>query len=303
MIESKFLNVFCCINCGGDLKQKQASLICHKCNFKYPIISGIPSIVKENKGKDVQITKDKWEQVYKKEDEKLDLEGELQLSSYIQFLAKYLKIFKKGIYLDLGCGISRTSPFLVKNGVSFLGMDISLEGLKKAKIRLEKDKLNGYFVQASFLDIPIKESSLDSVFWGQALEYVDDTKRAVSEVYRILKPGGVLIATFPPLSVSNVIYQGLKGDIPDLPIIKDIIRWLHINIFKGKYLHHGYGQSLSSKFVEGIIKKAGFQVKKIDYYDTYFPITPIPEILRASVRKILKFKPFWPVAYIEAIKP
>lgn len=303
MIENKFLNILCCINCGGGLKQKHRFLICNICNFSYSIIYGIPSLIKEKKGIDAQITKDKWEQVYKEEDEKLDLEGERQLSSYIQFIAAYIKIFKKGIYLDLGCGISRISPFLVKNGVSFLGMDISLEGLKKAKIRLEKDNLKGCFVQANFLNIPVKDCGVDSIFWGQALEYVQDTKRAASEVYRVLKPNGVLIATFPPLSISNVIYQGFKGDIPDLPIIKNIIIWLHVNIFKGKYLYHGYGQSLSSKFVERVLKEAGFHVKKIDYYDTYFPINPIPKILRSLARRVLKFRPFWPVAYIEAVKP
>lgn len=302
MIDDKFLNILRCIKCRGSLNKKKSLLVCDNCDYRYSIIHGIPSLIEGNGGVDVQITKDKWEQIYKDEHEKLDLEGERQLLSHVKFISSFREVFKRGICLDLGCGFSRTVPFLVKMGVSFLGLDISIEALKRSKNLLEKENLKGYFVQANFLNIPIKDSSIDSVFWGLALEYVQDTERAVSEVYRVLKPGGVLLATFPPLSISNITYGQLRGDIPDLPIIKSIIRWLHIDIFKGKYMPYGYGQSLSVKFVERVFSEAGFNVKKIGYFDTYYPLTFIPKILKPLARKVLRFRFFWPVAYIEAIK-
>ena len=302
MIEEKYLNILRCIKCGGTLKQKKTSLSCNKCNYTYSIVDDIPSLVIGSKEMDVQITANKWEQVYRDEEEKLDLEGKRQLESFIQFISSYGNQFKKGLYLDLGCGIARTAPYLVKMGVSYLGSDISMEALRKTKSLLKKDNLNGFFVQADFQNLPIKNNSVNSIFWGQALEYVKDTKKGVSEAHRVLKKGGALVATFPPLSISNITYQQLRGDIPDIPIMKDIIRWVHLNIFKGKYLHYGYGQSLSVKFVEKVFSEAGFKIKKVAYYDTYYPITYLPKILRPLGRKILRLRLFWPVAYIEALK-
>lgn len=298
MIEKKYLDILICLKCGGSLKQKQSFLICSKCKKTYDVIHGIPSLVLGKKGIDVELTQDKWGKIYSAQEEKLDLEGQRQLDAFLVFIASFENIFKKGLYLDLACGIAQTAPYLVKKRVSYIGSDISMEGVRKTKLLIEKNHLKGFLIQADFLHIPIKNAGVDSIFWGQALEYVVDTEKAVREVHRVLKPGGTIVATFPVLSLTTLTYQGLRGDIPDIPIVKNFIQWMHVSVLKGKYLHYGYGQSLSAKFVEKMFKKAGFEVEKVDFYDTYYPITFMPEVLKPLARRALRLRPFWPIAYI-----
>ena len=46
----------------------------------------------------------------------------------------------------------------------------------------------------------IPANTFDCIICTQTLEYIYDPKAAVSHLYRILKPGGVLLATFPGIS-------------------------------------------------------------------------------------------------------
>ena len=46
----------------------------------------------------------------------------------------------------------------------------------------------------------VKNNSYDCIILTQTLQYIDDLKAAVSECYRILKPGGVILATAPTMS-------------------------------------------------------------------------------------------------------
>ena len=67
-------------------------------------------------------------------------------------------------------------------------------------------------------------------------------------------------------------------------------------------MHFGYGQTFTTRYIKNIFEKTGFTVNEIGYYNTYYPLVLVPSILRSSLRGILKFRPFWPFAYIEATK-
>jgi len=50
----------------------------------------------------------------------------------------------------------------------------------------------------------IKNSTYDCVILTQVLQFIDDYEVAIKECHRILKPGGVVLATVPALSRSDV---------------------------------------------------------------------------------------------------
>lgn len=83
----------------------------------------------------------------------------------------------KGIILDAGCG---GSPYKELLHGSYIGVDI-----KAGDIR------------ASLLNIPIKDSSVDSVLCTQVLEHVPEPYIALKEFYRIMGKKSYLLLTVP----------------------------------------------------------------------------------------------------------
>ena len=253
------------------------------------------------KTNDVLLSEDRWEKIYKSHRLK-SFTKDPTIISYKRFLDNYRSDFKKGVFLDLGCGVAYLSALLAKEGVDVLGVDISKEAIEKSKGLFKKNNLKGDFINADLLDLPIKSNSVNFIYSCMGLEYVKNTQKAIDEAFRVLKRDGRIIAIVPVISLTTLTYHQLRGDIPDLPIIKNLMEFIHIRLLKGKYMHYGYEKSFTPKGFKKMLEKAGFKVAKIDYFDMYYPIAFIPKTVRSFFQKILKYRPFWPLIYIEARK-
>ena len=103
------------------------------------------------------------------------------------------------IILDAGCGTGMFTLDILSSGSKVIGLDLSLPMLKRAE-----KKLKGYpfqIVLADMLHLPFPESSFDKVVSVTALEFVEDGKAAVGELFRVTKKGGrVVLATLNSLS-------------------------------------------------------------------------------------------------------
>jgi SAM-dependent methyltransferase len=92
--------------------------------------------------------------------------------------------------LDVGCGTGATTAHLGAAG-SVCGLDAAPTALRHASAR-------GLPVAcASAQQLPVRDSVLDVVVALDVLEHLDDDRRALSEILRVLRPGGVLLATVP----------------------------------------------------------------------------------------------------------
>lgn len=103
------------------------------------------------------------------------------------------------IILDAGCGTGIFTLDILSSGSKVIGLDLSLPMLMRAK-----KKLKGYpfqMVLADILNLPFQESSFDKVVSVTALEFIEDGKTAVGELFRVTKTGGrVMVATLNSLS-------------------------------------------------------------------------------------------------------
>lgn len=107
-------------------------------------------------------------------------------------LASLLKRFAKHgeTALDVGCGVGSNYPVIAAHASRVIGLDISAEAL---------ENLHGTYnekVLASVEEMPIPDAFVDIVVCADVLEHVDDTK-AVRDIHRILKPGGLVFVTVP----------------------------------------------------------------------------------------------------------
>ncbi len=103
------------------------------------------------------------------------------------------------IVLDAGCGTGVFTLDILSSGSKVIGLDLSLPMLMRAG-----KKLKGFPFQtvlANLLHLPFPESSFDKVVSVTALEFIEDGKAAVSELFRVTKRGGrVVVATLNSLS-------------------------------------------------------------------------------------------------------
>jgi SAM-dependent methyltransferase len=54
-------------------------------------------------------------------------------------------------------------------------------------------------VAGDLTDIPLADSSVDNIICIHVLEHVEDDRKAMAEMYRVLKPGGLAFITVPIL--------------------------------------------------------------------------------------------------------
>jgi arsenite methyltransferase len=99
------------------------------------------------------------------------------------------------IILDAGCGSAFSASVLFGNLLNeheFLGVDIS-ESVNVAAERFKELGLKGEFLQASLVDIPIDDNSIDIIFSEGVLHHTDSTEASIKALTKKLKPGGKIL--------------------------------------------------------------------------------------------------------------
>lgn len=111
--------------------------------------------------------------------------GKKVLEREVDYLYNELRDRKR--ILDLGCGIGVFEERLAK--LNIVGLDSSAQMLAQARKRSDKKFVLG---DAENLDFP--EGPFDAVFTVTTLEFLENYKKAVDGVVRVLEPKGKLVA-------------------------------------------------------------------------------------------------------------
>ena len=116
------------------------------------------------------------------------------------------------------------------------GIELSKDAINKANSFIKKKIYNGSFESNNY-----KDKNFDVIFFAMVIEHFADINKCLSEVYRILAPGGCLIV------ISHDEQHFLSKILKDQhPIINDE----HVCVFNKKSL-------------EKILTKHNFKIKKI----------------------------------------
>jgi len=80
--------------------------------------------------------------------------------------------------------------------------------------------------------LPYKDSSVDYVYTSHFLEHLElkDSQRLMSEVFRILKPGGIVRVVIPDLALGARQYvAAIEANPDDANAANDFLNWLQLN--------------------------------------------------------------------------
>ncbi len=118
----------------------------------------------------------------------------LEQAIEIRRLKRMLTLPKRGFTaMEIGCGRGAGAHVILKEfqPSRIHAMDVDMEMIGKAKRYLsdaEKRKISLFAGDASAL--PVKTQSMDVVFGFGVLHHVQDWRAALTEIARVLKPGG-----------------------------------------------------------------------------------------------------------------
>lgn len=115
---------------------------------------------------------------------------------------------KAGRALDLGCGDGRLTAFL--DAGELTAADVSRVALDRARRRLAGSVMAEIEPDAR---LPFEDSSFDLVLCAETIEHVRDVQLLLSDVRRVLAPGGVLALTTPAhsrLTGLDIVLRGFE---------------------------------------------------------------------------------------------
>ena len=309
MIYTKILK---CLTCSGNLTLKKSFFICQDCKKEYPIIGEKIINFTCDFTEDKKLSMEKWNDSYESEIKNKNYhkerEKELNKDLYREILSEILNeknINRDTVYLEIGSGLMYIGEILSNRVKLIIGVDFCLNALKLTETIFKKKGITNYLlILADIKSLPLKNKTIDLIYGGGVLEHFKETQPAVNEMYRILRIGGVSFNTVPYLNLTALTYRQLTGNIPNFPVLKQLAKYIHWKIFKGKYMIYGYEMSFLGSTMKKIHKTSGFKKIKVDRFKINISPTMIKNDL---LKKILgdlsrSSRLFWPLIKIVATK-
>jgi len=170
------------------------------------------------------------------------------------------------VVADVGCGPGQLASPLTALGHEYVGIDPNPEMYSLTAEKLRSNS-KARFIPGSAEEIPLGDACVDAVTCIGVVEYLPDRVRALREVFRILRPGGIAILTFPNLrnplhllreATHPVVAPLLEALIPRLRKTVYVCGIPHAVMFPGKFC--GEAASVGLKRIDG-------------FADGYYPLS------------------------------
>ena len=145
--------------------------------------------------------------------------------------------------LDMGCGAGRHAFALYRRGAHVVALDLDEAELKDvsgmfAAMREEGEAPAGAAAQAvrgSAYALPFDDETFDRVVAAEVLEHLPQDERAMGELFRVLKPGGLIAVTVPRWGPELVCWA--------LSSAYHEVEGGHVRIYRGDELRRRLGRA------------------------------------------------------------
>ena len=161
---------------------------------------------------------------------------------------------QQGTVLDMGCGNGHLLYLLRNHFEKLVGLEYSPHRLEQAKLNLDEQNFVPLLGSAENMDA-IESNSIDCIVSADTIEHIPDVYSAVSEMYRVLRPGGKLIINTPNIAFLKKRILLMIGRFPSTSqgnegLGSDIL-------FDGGHLHYFTFRSLRL-----LLSRSGFLIER-----------------------------------------
>jgi demethylmenaquinone methyltransferase/2-methoxy-6-polyprenyl-1,4-benzoquinol methylase len=138
-----------------------------------------------------------------------------------------LRPFRGGRYLDIGTGTGDLVFEILDQSVNVLidAIDPAENMLEVARAKADRRGVGDAisFFAADALDLPMESETYDGIVSGFCFRNIERRQKALSEMFRVLKPGGTVFILEATRPENALIRLGYKLYIPLVPIIGKIL--------------------------------------------------------------------------------
>ncbi len=193
------------------------------------------------------------------------------VDSHAAFFKPYLRAGMK--LLDCGCGpgtITLGFAALIAPG-TVTGTDIGSSQISIAHENALKQGISNVdFLAGNIDDLPFEDNSFDAAFSHAVLEHLQEPTKALKELFRVLKPGGVLGVRTPDWGGFLIA--------PSTPELDQAIEY-----YKLLQQHNG-GNPYVGRHLRALLREAGFTgIKASASYECYEDLSAIGEYLALRI--------------------
>jgi SAM-dependent methyltransferase len=130
----------------------------------------------------------------------------------LRTLDRLLGTGRLGTLVDVGCGVGRVSAHLARRADAVVGVDVSAEMAERARLRLA-GHADARVHCAPAGDLPVGDGRADTAVCLGVFEHLPaaERSRALGEIARILRPGGVFVLE---LNNRSAFLAGNRADNP-----------------------------------------------------------------------------------------
>ena len=189
--------------------------------------------------------------------ELLSTVGDMALKRRAKRIVEELELKDKEKILEVGCGNGYYLNLLNRLGLSLtlVGIDNDDRALKDARKFIGDNKVK--LISADANKLPLAGSSFDKVIISEVIEHVESEQKVLSEIYRVLKPGGIMV-----LTTCNI----------DYPFLWDPVNWVLQHFFKihiksgfwaGIWNQHARLYKMNN--LNDLIKKSKFKIEVSEF--------------------------------------
>jgi len=157
----------------------------------------------------------------------------------LDLILKYGGEAARGLFLENGCGVGMYVEHMIPYARRVIGLEYDFERAAEAHTR------SSYILCAAGENLPFPDQSFDAILSHEVLEHVQDDRKAVQEMVRVLRPGGRMILFVPnrgyPFETHGIYWRG-NYRFGNIPLVNYLPRkWRdrlapHVRIYQTKNL-------------------------------------------------------------------
>lgn len=107
-------------------------------------------------------------------------------------------LLKGSMVLDVGCGTGGYCIGASREGADVYGIDIDSKAIEICRLKASVHKLPAErFTVSASENLPFADNAFDFVYCNSVLEHVQDVKKTVSEMIRVVKKEGMIFIKIP----------------------------------------------------------------------------------------------------------